>query len=133
MMIKKTQSITEYTVVIACVVVSLIVMQAYFRRGLSGKVKSSVDRNLGSQFDPYKGDLSEVTSRSSDTVEVTKAEWDEEEERWDDIAYSVTGPQSISNDEGDDIIEADPDRKPLKITNYKDSTIDWQELDLGDK
>jgi len=127
---KKSQSITEYAVVIACIVAVLTVMQAYFRRGLSGKIKQAVDNNLGAQFDPQKGVYKSVLSQKGDTVEVSRLEKkvNGADIGWYNISYSVTGPQSYVGEDGVIVIEEDILRKPSQTTSYQTSEIDWNEL-----
>jgi len=91
---RRAQTITEYAVTI---------MQAYFRRGLSGRLKTLVDSELGSQFDPWEGDYRSVTAHSGDTIEVTWIDQqgmrDENNIDWlyyYEYVYSVTGPQGYT-------------------------------------
>lgn len=130
---KKNQAITEYAVVIACLAVALIGMQAYFRRGLSGNLKSSIDQNFRGQFDPREGDFSSVSVRQSDTIERVVTEFKEEcsatgRGYWKETAYSVTGPGGY---EGAGIDE-DLDRRPLSITTREISELDWKDYSSGD-
>ena len=48
---KNGQSVLEYAVIIAVIVLALGVMQAYVRRGLQGKFKVVAD-DLGQQYNP---------------------------------------------------------------------------------
>lgn len=48
---KRGQSTLEYGLVIAVVVAALIAMQAYFKRGLQGKLKQASD-DIGEQYSP---------------------------------------------------------------------------------
>ena len=125
---KRAQSITEYAVVIACVAAALAVMQAYFRRGLSGKFKQAVDSNLGAQFDPDEGSYKSVISQKENTIKVNQLEKkiDGEEIGWYSVTYSVTGPQGYVNEDGETVIEADGSRRPLEATSYQTSEIDWK-------
>ena len=127
---RKSQSITEYAVVTACIIAVLTVMQAYFRRGLSGKLKQAVDNNLGAQFDPQEGVYKSVLSQKGDTVEVSRLEKkvNGEDIGWYNVGYSVTGPQSYVNEDGEVVIEEDNSRKPSQTTSYQTSEIDWKEL-----
>jgi len=128
---KKSQSITEYAVVMACIIAVLTVMQAYFRRGLSGKLKQAVDNNLGAQFDPQEGIYKSVLSQKGDTVEVSRLEKkvNGEDIGWYNVGYSVTGPQSYVNEDGEVVIEEDSSRKPSQTTSYQTSEINWKELE----
>jgi len=127
---KKSQSITEYAVVIACTIAVLTVMQAYFRRGLSGKIKQAVDNNLGLQFDPQEGVYKSVLSQKGDTVEVNRLEKkvNGEDIGWYNISYSVTGPQSYVDGDEEIVIEEDDSRKPSQAASYQTSEIPWKKL-----
>jgi len=127
---KRAQSITEYVVIFACVVATLSVMQAYFRRGLSGKIKQNVDNNLGQQFDPESGTYHSVTSQKQDTVDISRLEkkTNGNDIGWYSVSYSVTGPQSYINQDGDIIIEADTSRKSSQTANYQVSEVEWKKL-----
>ena len=63
---RKGQSLIEYSLIIAVVVLALGVMQTYVKRGLSGKWKESVDQ-LGDQYDPRAGNTDIVHSLNSIT------------------------------------------------------------------
>lgn len=127
---KKSQSLTEYVVVIACVIASLVVMQAYFRRGLSGKIKSSTDQNLGPQFDPSAGNYTHMSSYKEDSVQVSDlTEKDSDEDGVNEtysVSYSVTGPQGHPNCTD---ISADSGRDPLEISDYTKYEVNWEDLD----
>ena len=67
---KKGQSVLEYAVIIVAVVGSLIAMQAYIRKGLQGRLRSTADQ-LGEQYVP-KHTVSDMTiTQSSNTTTVT--------------------------------------------------------------
>lgn len=141
-MFKKAQSVTEYTVVIACIVASLAVMQAYFRRGLSGQIKVQVDQ-MGRQFDPSQGNLRAVSSHSEDSIEVTRSQYvqldndngfssENRKGQWHEMVYSVVGPGGVEDEEGNWIISPDGNRSPLTMTNYQESSVDWENLNLAE-
>lgn len=48
---RKGQMSLEYAMLIACIVAGLIVMQAYIRRSISGRLKESSDQ-IGEQYEP---------------------------------------------------------------------------------
>ena len=135
MILRKAQSSTEYAVMFACIIAALVVMQTYFRRGLSGKIKSLTDSNLGAQFDPWKGDYRSVTAQIGDTVEATVVHpvvridntTATEYVDWYEYVFSVTGPQALDY-QGTEVIPADPARQPLRISSYQDSSVDWADL-----
>ena len=50
---KRTQSVLEYTILIAVVIAAIVVMQVYVKRGMSGRLKDSSDRLAGGEsFSP---------------------------------------------------------------------------------
>lgn len=49
----KAQGTLEYAIIIGVVVAALIAMQAYFKRGLQGKIRQASDE-IGEQFSPGK-------------------------------------------------------------------------------
>lgn len=55
------QSLLEYTILVVIVIAALLCMQVYFKRGVQGRWKDSVD-GLGEQYDPEKTN-SVITSR----------------------------------------------------------------------
>ena len=72
---KKGQStMIEYTTFIVCLILALIAMQAYMKRGIQGSLRSSAD-GIGPQYDPANtvSDFT-VTSRSSITSNSTVVE-----------------------------------------------------------
>ena len=69
-MIRKAQSTLEYAALIAVVVVGLIAMQTYFKRGLEGKIKSSAD-DIGTQYDNEKGGYYYKSELQGERVEVS--------------------------------------------------------------
>lgn len=62
---RKAQSTLEYAVIIAVVVAALIAMQAYFKRGLQGKIRTASD-DIGEQYSPSRT-LSDSTITSTAT------------------------------------------------------------------
>lgn len=72
---KKGQStMIEYTTFIVCLILALIAMQAYMKRGIQGSLRSSAD-GIGPQYEPTNtvSDFT-VTSRSSITSTSTVEE-----------------------------------------------------------
>jgi|GEM_PF-895351 len=59
------QVFIEYTVLIVCIIMALIAMQAYLKRGIQGKLRDSADQ-IGSQYEPgnTESDFT-ITSKSS--------------------------------------------------------------------
>lgn len=69
---RKGQSILEYAMIIAVVVAALLAIQIYMKRGVQGKLRSSVD-DIGGQFDAGKTKVISKTGRTGITVEETTA------------------------------------------------------------
>lgn len=63
---REGQSVLEYAIVIGAVVIALLVMQAYVRRGLQGKLKVIAD-DLGQQYNPYNTTSDMSITFESDT------------------------------------------------------------------
>lgn len=64
---RKGQLAVEYVVILIIVMGALLAMQMYFKRGIQGRVKSSVD-SVGEQYDPLTTEA-DVTQRvSGETV-----------------------------------------------------------------
>jgi uncharacterized protein (UPF0333 family) len=49
---RKAQSSLEFAIVIFAIVAALLAMQAYIRRGLQGRMRSSVDQLSVQQYEP---------------------------------------------------------------------------------
>jgi uncharacterized protein (UPF0333 family) len=58
----KAQSTLEFAVLIAIVVVALLTMQLYMKRGIQGKIREGADE-MGSQFSP--GQMTSVRTSST--------------------------------------------------------------------
>lgn len=67
----KGQSILEYAMIVAVVVAALLAIQIYMKRGVQGKLRSSVD-DIGAQFDAGKTKVVSETNRTGVTVEETE-------------------------------------------------------------
>lgn len=65
---RKGQSTLEYAVIIAVVVAALIAMQAYFKRGVQGKIKQASD-DIGEQFSPGRTTANTVTTSNVSSTE----------------------------------------------------------------
>lgn len=70
-LIRRAQSTLEYAALIAIVVGALIAMQAYVKRGLQGKLKSSADQ-IGEQYSPSTVSGVIVTNVVSNSLENVK-------------------------------------------------------------
>ena len=88
---KEGQSaIIEYATVIVCIVLALIAIQGYIKRGIQGGLRQSAD-SIGAQYDPNNTESDfNIASRSSittiSTVEITEAQVEGEK----DIINSTT-------------------------------------------
>jgi len=69
MLMRRAQSILEYSVVITCVVLSLIAMQSYMRRGIQGRLRNDAD-SLGQPYEPGST-TSDTTLQSSSSTTTT--------------------------------------------------------------
>lgn len=69
---RKSQILSEKVIVIAALVVAVLVMQAYVRRGFSGRVKELTDSSAGNQFDPLQGNYEEKSFQRGDVVYTVK-------------------------------------------------------------
>lgn len=70
------QSTIEYTLLIVGVIGALLAMQAYFKRGVQGRLRENVE-NIGKQYDPDTADSNyQMSASSNSTTEITSAEED---------------------------------------------------------
>ncbi len=67
----KGQSLLEYSLILAAIVIAIVFMQTYVRRGVQGRLKSSADQ-IGEQFSVV-GEYNYLTNRISVTTETTDA------------------------------------------------------------
>lgn len=68
MFIKKGQSILEYTVLIAVVIASLLIMHIYVKRAYQGRLKQEAD-SVGEQYSPgHTTSLIETDTTSTSTT-----------------------------------------------------------------
>lgn len=66
---KKGQSTLEYVIMIAVIAAALVAMQAYIKRGVQGKLRSSTDE-IGEQYSPGYTTGSYTTTTGSTSTEV---------------------------------------------------------------
>lgn len=121
----KAQTLIEYMVLFGCMIIALVGMQIYLKRGISGGIKASAD-SLGRQFDPdhteygVSGPPLITRNRGESVTEVvTRKETDDDgQERFFTDTYTVTGPSSeaVTDDAGNVIIPADTGRRPDETT-----------------
>ena len=66
---KRGQSLLEYTVIMIVIMAVLLSMSIYFKRGVQGKWKESVD-SLGEQYDPLtaNGTMTHYLTQSTYTL-----------------------------------------------------------------
>ncbi len=67
---RRGQSILEYAMIVAVVVAAFLAIQIYMKRGVQGKLRSSVD-DIGGQFEAAKTKVVSETNRAGITVEET--------------------------------------------------------------
>lgn len=68
---KLAQTTLEYAVLVVVVIGALLSIQAYLRRGISGKLKSSTDDISGEQYDNKKTTYNRTTKTNTKTREQT--------------------------------------------------------------
>lgn len=66
---RKGQSLLEYALILAAIVVAIVFMQTYVRRGLQGRLKGAAD-DIGEQFG-FGGNYNYMINRVSETNETT--------------------------------------------------------------
>ena len=66
-LLKKAQSTMEFAALIMIIIGAMIVAGVYFKRGLQGRWKSSID-DLGDQYDPRVADADVVHRMDSNSV-----------------------------------------------------------------
>lgn len=68
---RMAQTTLEYAVLAVVVIGALLSIQAYLRRGISGKLKTSTDDISGEQYDNKKTTYNKVTKTNTRTRERT--------------------------------------------------------------
>ena len=70
---KRAQSTLEFSIVIFAIVAALLAMQVYIRRGLQGRMRSSVDELSVQQYEPGKtvSDITITQNSNIDTITLT--------------------------------------------------------------
>jgi uncharacterized protein (UPF0333 family) len=66
---KRGQSTLEYGLLIAVIVIALLAINLYLKRGVQGRMRESTDQ-IGRQFDPEKFALSWRTTSTSNTAQI---------------------------------------------------------------
>jgi hypothetical protein len=90
---KRAQSSLEFAVVIAAVVVALLAMQVYIRRGLQGRLRSGADELSVQQYEPGKT-ISDITVMQTSNIDtVTKID------DTDPTKYKTTTTTTINSQE----------------------------------
>lgn len=89
------QSAIEYAVLIAVVVLALVTMQIYIKRGISGKLRAAAD-SVGEPYHPKQTDADFTLSVISDTMTEAKLLKDQQV---DDTTADVMVTTSTINDE----------------------------------
>lgn len=70
---RMAQSTLEYAVLAVVVIGALLSIQAYLKRGIQGKMKSSADDISGEQYDNKKTTYNKKTVTNTKTKETTNA------------------------------------------------------------
>ena len=65
--LRKSQSVLEYAVIIACVTGALLSMQIYIKRGIQGRLRQAAD-DIGEQYAPVNIDSNITTALISTTT-----------------------------------------------------------------
>ena len=131
----KAQTLIEYAVLFGCMVMALVGMQIYLKRGISGGIRSSSDM-LGRQFDPDADftDSSITTRNTGDSITevvVRKETGDDSQERFFTDTYTVSGPGGLRDEAGNLIIDSagnpvipeDSTRQPVRTITSGRETI----------
>jgi uncharacterized protein (UPF0333 family) len=92
---KRGQSTLEYGLLIAVIVVALLVVNMYMKRGVQGRLRSSVDQ-VGRQFDANTYTLGWQTTSSGNTVTTETREKDSLQ-----ITTDTTASETITRGEKD--------------------------------
>ena len=66
------QSTLEYAVLAVVVIGALLSIQAYLKRGIQGKIKSSTDDISAEQYDTEDTEYNKVTTTTSNTREMSR-------------------------------------------------------------
>ncbi len=68
---RKAQSIVEFTVLLIIVIAVFVAMQAYVKRGIQGRWKTSID-DFGDQYDPRFTNSNVVYTMASNSATVVQ-------------------------------------------------------------
>jgi hypothetical protein len=68
---RTAQSTLEYVVLAVVVIGALLSIQAYLRRGIAGKIKSSTDDISAEQYDPLLTTYNKTTTTKAKTIDQT--------------------------------------------------------------
>ena len=88
---KKAQSSLEFALVISAIVVALLAMQVYIRRGLQGRMRASADELSAQQYEPGKV-VSNITVTQSSNIDTITAIDDT-----DPTKYKITTTTNINS------------------------------------
>jgi Flp pilus assembly pilin Flp len=88
------QSTLEYAILIVVVIMALIGMQAYLKRGISGRMKDSTDQ-IGEQFNPNYQEGNITTTTGGSVIQRTFAGGGEETE-YDGQFQDQTGSMTMT-------------------------------------
>jgi len=91
---KRGQSTLEYAILVVVVIMALIAIQAYLKRGIQGRMRESADQ-IGEQFAPGDTTYNFTTSSHSKTNETQDA-WSTTT-RYDESWQQRTGQEIVGN------------------------------------
>lgn len=95
---KMGQSTLEYAILVVVVIMALIAIQAYLKRGIQGRMRDSADQ-IGEQFAPGDTTYNFTTKTYSKTNETQDA-WTTTT-RYDDSWQERTGSETVGNFESE--------------------------------
>ena len=91
---KRGQSTLEYAILVVVVIMALVAIQAYLKRGMQGRMRDSADQ-IGDQFSPEFTTYNYVSESHSKTNETQNA-WETTTEYIDSWSQR-TGDETIGN------------------------------------
>ncbi|MDD5004888.1 MAG: hypothetical protein PHS93_00050 [Candidatus Omnitrophica bacterium] len=91
---KRGQSTLEYAILVVVVIMALIAIQAYLKRGIQGRMRDSADQ-IGDQFSPDHTTYNYRTESFSNTTEAQDA-WTTTT-KYEDSWQQRTGSETMGN------------------------------------
>jgi uncharacterized protein (UPF0333 family) len=71
--LKSGQSTLEYVILIVIVIIALLTIQTYFKRGVQGRMRSAAD-DIGKQYETTTTNHTKTTTTNSRVTDITSAE-----------------------------------------------------------